>query len=161
MWSWIHDPNHMMQALVAVRATETAGEVEVGGFAHHQQWPRPLLGTTLLYLDDLFTRPDLRGQGIATLLLDALAVIGKQAGFDSMRWNTAEDNTIARRLYDCVGAPTGAITYDIPLVRKCSTVTPKNCTSTSTTKAPKNPDLVAPTKNIIDHVAPKNELVSV
>lgn len=143
MWSWIHDPNHMMQALVAVRATETPGEVEVGGFAHHQQWPRPLLGTTLLYLDDLFTRPDLRGQGIATLLLDALAVIGKQAGFDSMRWNTAEDNSIARRLYDCVGAPTGAITYDKLVCKR--TVTPKNA------------DLEAPTKD--DHVASKNELV--
>jgi GNAT superfamily N-acetyltransferase len=107
VWSWIHDPNHVTQALVAVSDTGL-----VGGIAHHRQWPRPLLGTTGLYLDDLFTRPELRGHGIATLLINALSDMAKQQGLNVVRWTTAHDNTTARRLYDSLASATQKVTYD-------------------------------------------------
>lgn len=112
VWSWILDPDHVSQALVAVRASET-GEGEVlGGLAHHRRWPQPLLGATGLYLDDLFTRPDLRGQGIATMLINTLADMATREGLNVVRWTTGQENATAQRLYDSIGQKTNRITYD-------------------------------------------------
>jgi len=107
VWSWIHDEHHVTQALVAVSDTGV-----LGGLAHHRRWPRPLMGNTGLYLDDLFTRPDLRGNGIATLLIQALSDMAKEQGLCVVRWTTAQDNASARRLYDSVASATGWVTYD-------------------------------------------------
>lgn len=108
VWSWIHDEHHVTQALVAVSDTGV-----IGGLAHHRRWPRPLTGTTGLYLDDLFTRPDLRGNGIATLLIQALSDMAKEQGLSLVRWTTAQDNATARRVYDSVASATTWVTYDM------------------------------------------------
>lgn len=107
VWSWIHDEHHVTQALVAVSDTGV-----IGGLAHHRRWPRPLHGDTGLYLDDLFTRPDLRGSGIASTLIQALSDMAKEQGLSVVRWTTAQDNATARRLYDSVASATTKVTYD-------------------------------------------------
>lgn len=107
VWSWIRDPNHVTKALVAVSDTGV-----LGGLAHHRRWPRPLLGTDGLYLDDLFTRSDMRGNGVATLLINAVSDLAKEEGLGVVRWTTAQDNTTARRLYDSVASATHWVTYD-------------------------------------------------
>lgn len=59
VWTWIADEAHETAALVAVV------DDRVVGFAHHRLYARPSEGGRGLFLDDLFTAPDLRGRGVA------------------------------------------------------------------------------------------------
>ncbi|SMF77196.1 Acetyltransferase (GNAT) family protein [Tistlia consotensis] len=70
LWAWIHDPQHVMQALVAVDEADRPI-----GLAHFHAMPRSLGGNTVCYLSDLFTDPAVRGRGIGRALIDA--VIGR------------------------------------------------------------------------------------
>ena len=71
VWGWIHDDAHETNALVA----ELDGEVV--GFAHHREFARPSSGKRGLYLDDLFARPDVRGQGVGRALITHLGELGQ------------------------------------------------------------------------------------
>lgn len=116
VWSWIRDPNHVSEALVAVTSSDDIQgnkKVILGGLAHHRRWPNPLRGRTCLYLDDLFTLPESRGKGIATLLINTLSEMAKKEGLGVLRWTTDSDNTTARRLYDSLGTATSKVTYDM------------------------------------------------
>lgn len=107
VWGWIHDPAHETRCLVA----EQGGEVL--GLAHFRSFARPLIGSTGIFLDDLFTTPAARGHGVASALLTRLAEIARDEGATVVRWITADSNTTARRLYDSVAAATPWVTYDL------------------------------------------------
>jgi GNAT superfamily N-acetyltransferase len=107
VWAWINDDTVEVNALVA----ELDGEVV--GFAHHRQFARPSSGQRGLYLDDLFTTPDVRGQGIGRALINRLGEIARQRGMNKVRWITAADNTTAQRLYDDLAERTTWLTYDL------------------------------------------------
>lgn len=107
VWSWIADPAHETAAFVAVDSAGT-----LGGLAHYRRFARPSSGTTGLWLDDLFTRPDLRGAGIARQLIDSVSTIAADEGLSVVRWITNENNTTARRLYDTMATATKWVTYD-------------------------------------------------
>jgi GNAT superfamily N-acetyltransferase len=113
VWSWISDASHETEALVAV----DPGGV-IGGLAHIRRFARPSSGTTGLWLDDLFTRPDLRGSGIGRSLLDAVSAIAEVERLSVVRWITSENNTTARRLYDTVATATKWVTYDRAVERR-------------------------------------------
>ena len=107
VWGWIHDDAHETNALVA----ELDGEVV--GFAHLREFARPSSGKRGLYLDDLFARPDVRGQGVGRALIAHLGELAKARGFNKVRWITAEDNHTAQRLYDAMAERTTWVTYDL------------------------------------------------
>jgi GNAT superfamily N-acetyltransferase len=107
VWGWTQDPVHETHALVAVV------DNEVVGFAHHRLYARPSEGETGLFLDDLFTLPSLRGQGVGRALIARLAELAREAGAAKVRWVTAPDNTVAQRLYDDVADRTDWLTYDL------------------------------------------------
>jgi GNAT superfamily N-acetyltransferase len=107
VWGWIQDPDHETRALVA-----TVGGAAVG-FAHHRIYARPAEGGKGLFLDDLFTLPDLRGQGVARALINRLTEIARENGCAKVRWVTAEDNVVAQRLYDQIAEKTTWLTYDL------------------------------------------------
>ena len=107
VWGWIQDDDHETGALVA----EVDGEVV--GFAHHREFARPSSGKRGLYLDDLFARPDVRGQGVGRALITHLGELAKERGFNKVRWITAEDNHTAQRLYDAMAERTTWVTYDL------------------------------------------------
>ncbi len=67
------------------------------------------------YLQDLFTAPELRGQGVAKKLIEAVANDAAATECTRLYWNTQEGNTTARRLYDNVAQYKGFIRYDYPL----------------------------------------------
>ena len=73
VWGWIQDEAHETNALVAVL------DGEVVGFAHHREFARPSSGKRGLYLDDLFTLPDVRGQGVGRALITRLGEIAERA----------------------------------------------------------------------------------
>ncbi len=67
------------------------------------------------YLQDLFTAPASRGQGVARSLIAAVADAAVAAGAARYYWLTQDHNVAARRLYDQVARCNGFIRYDHPL----------------------------------------------
>jgi GNAT superfamily N-acetyltransferase len=110
VWGWIMDPAHEVKALVA----ETPDGKAVG-LAHYRPFARPLRATTGGFLDDLFVDPDFRGKRVADALIGALSEIGRQKGWNVIRWITADDNYRGRGVYDRLATRTMWITYDVPL----------------------------------------------
>jgi ribosomal protein S18 acetylase RimI-like enzyme len=64
------------------------------------------------YLQDLYTAPAARSQGVARGLIDAVAAQAHAQGATRLYWLTQDHNTTARRLYDQVAKHHGFIRYD-------------------------------------------------
>lgn len=107
VWSWLTDPAHEVSGLVA------AQNGRLVALAHHRCFARPLAGGMGLFLDDLYTAPDARGQHVGEALLEAVSKLAAERGMGLVRWITAEDNTRARGLYDKRALATSWVTYDM------------------------------------------------
>jgi len=107
-WSWLVAREHGLRGIVAADASGN-----LIGLAHLRLFARPSSGALGLYLDDLFTRSDARGQGIGGRLLDRCAEVATESGATIVRWITAVDNMVARSLYDTKGRSTSWITYEM------------------------------------------------
>jgi GNAT superfamily N-acetyltransferase len=68
----------------------------------------------LCYLEDLFTDPGVRGQGVAGALIAAVRDWARERGCASVYWQTHERNAVARRLYDEVARFEGYLVYTLP-----------------------------------------------
>lgn len=106
-WGWVLEGRHGLVGLVATREDEIVGLANVRWFA------RPSTGAMGLYLDDLFTAPSARSHGVARALLARVAELAGEGGANLVRWITAADNRVARRLYDSVARETPWVTYDM------------------------------------------------
>lgn len=109
VWDWLNDPDHSSNCFVA----EQAGNVI--GFTHYRPFVSTLRAATNGFLDDLFVNPAVRGSGAAQALIEAVSAKGRENGWLTIRWITADDNYRARGVYDRVATRTGWITYDIKL----------------------------------------------
>ena len=87
---------------------------ELVGFTHYL-FHTSAWADEVCYLQDLFTQPARRGQGVARALIGAVADIARQRGAARLYWLTQEHNATARRLYDQVALYKGFIRYDHPL----------------------------------------------
>ncbi len=67
------------------------------------------------YLQDLFTAPGARGQGVARALIRAVAEWAREQGCPRLYWHTQLHNDTARRLYDQVAEFKDFIVYTMPL----------------------------------------------
>jgi GNAT superfamily N-acetyltransferase len=67
------------------------------------------------YLQDLFTVPDARGQGVGRALIAAVTDWAKARGCSRVYWMTHQTNAVARRLYDGVAEHRGFVRYQIDL----------------------------------------------
>ncbi len=101
------DPDEM-RGLVA----EVDGRVV--GLVHHVAHRTCWKVEKVCYLQDLFTRPDTRGRGVARALVGAVYAQADAAGTPGVYWLTQGFNTTARRLYDRIGVLTPFIEYDRP-----------------------------------------------
>ncbi|HEY0842948.1 GNAT family N-acetyltransferase [Methylotenera sp.] len=110
VWSWLHNPNHEVNGLIA-----TNHEGIAVGIAHYRPFARPLSASTGGYLDDLFVTPSARGKAIGAKLIEAVTQIAKEKNWSVLRWITAENNYPARNIYDKVATQTKWVTYDIKL----------------------------------------------
>jgi GNAT superfamily N-acetyltransferase len=70
---------------------------------------------TVCYLQDLFTSPVVRSQGIGRALIEAVAAEARVRGAVRYYWLTQDHNVVARRLYDKIGKHNGFIRYDYAL----------------------------------------------
>jgi GNAT superfamily N-acetyltransferase len=107
VWQWIWDDTNEVEAFVATL------DDQLIGIAHYRRFCRPSSGATGIYLDDLFTSPAVRGQGVGRSLISEIAALAELEGWSVVRWITAESNATARRLYDSVATATHWVTYDL------------------------------------------------
>lgn len=110
VWGWIHDPAHEVKALVA---EDDSGRAI--GLAHYRPYARPLRAGYGGFLDDLFVDPAARGGRVADALIARLCEIGREKGWNVIRWITADDNYRGRGVYDRVATRTMWVTYDVAL----------------------------------------------
>ena len=57
-----------------------------------------------IYLEDLFVRPDARGNGVGFALLAALAQIAVERGCGRLEWSVLDWNQLAIDFYERIGA---------------------------------------------------------
>lgn len=74
-------------------------------------------GPDVCYLQDLFTAPDARGQGVARALIGSVVDWATARRCARVYWHTQESNVTARALYDKVARNLGFIRYQIELAR--------------------------------------------
>ena len=74
--------------------------------SHANTW-----GRDVCYLEDLFTREESRGQGVARALIQATEAWARENDCSRLYWMTQESNATARALYDKVAEFKGFIRY--------------------------------------------------
>jgi GNAT superfamily N-acetyltransferase len=105
----ICDPEDLgLRALLAVVEDTPVGLVH---FLRHDHFWRL---DEVVYLQDLFTRPDMRGRGVGRALINAVYDAADDMGCSKVYWMTQDHNFQARELYDQVGRLTPFIRYDRP-----------------------------------------------
>lgn len=105
-WERFFEGCEPMHALVAARAGA------ILGFTHYLFHRSTIQLMPVCYLEDLYTAPDARGQGVASALVAAVYERARSAGVRSVYWQTHESNAVAMRLYDKLATRFGFIVYD-------------------------------------------------
>lgn len=104
-WNRFFDPAEPVFALVA----ETQGKLV--GLAHYLFHRSTTMVELTCYLEDLFTSPPERGQGIGRALIEGVYQQARSAGLTSVYWQTHVSNAAGRVLYDKVATHLGFIVY--------------------------------------------------
>lgn len=84
------------------------------GLVHYVFHPHMWRVEPVCYLQDLYTSPEARGQGIARALIQSVYDAADATGAPRVYWLTQEFNYQGRMLYDQVGTKTPFIRYDRP-----------------------------------------------
>lgn len=105
VWTWLHDPAHMFQGIVAVE------DGRVVGLAHFHCWPDTLEGGNTCYLADLFVDPECRGKKIGKHLFEEVLKISKAEGWSSVSLLTHKTNIVGQNLYNQYGHATDFLFY--------------------------------------------------
>ena len=109
LWERIHDPADPIECLVAESDGDVVGIVQF--LPHASTWT----DAPVCYLQDLYVDPAVRGGGIGASLIAAVNAVADERGWAGVYWQTAEDNTVARGLYDkLTGGASGFIVYELP-----------------------------------------------
>ena len=91
-------------ALIAEHDDDASGRREIAGFAlwflNFSTW----LGKHGIYLEDLYVRPQFRGQGYGRQLLGELGRIASERGYGRVEWWVLDWNEPAHRFYRSLGA---------------------------------------------------------
>ena len=104
-WTRFFDSNEPVFGLVA----ETGGNLL--GLAHYLFHRSTTRLELTCYMQDLFTDPGARGQGVGRSLIQGVYGRAKAAGIKRVYWQTHETNSAGRLLYDKVAKHLGFIVY--------------------------------------------------
>lgn len=108
VWDWIFGAEEFWCDLAEV-------EGRAVGMTQYQLMHRSLSGQKVVYLSDLYVRPDLRGGGVGRALIDHVIGFAKARGIGNVRWLTQEFNYAGRRLYDSYRPKSDFILYSVPV----------------------------------------------
>lgn len=108
VWSWLRDPSHSEECLVA-----EGRDGRLLGLAHFRPFTRPLAASVGCFLDDLVVNRADRGNGASDALLRALRETARSREWTVVRWITADDNHRARSVYDAYATRTMWVIYDM------------------------------------------------
>jgi GNAT superfamily N-acetyltransferase len=104
-WARFFDTQEPIHAIVAEK------DKQLLGLAHYLFHRNTIQIGLTCYLQDLFTNEAARGQGIGRALIEAVYKRAKTAGSPRIYWQTQENNSTARKLYDKVAEPSGFLVY--------------------------------------------------
>lgn len=104
-WQRFFDASEPVFALVAEKDGALLGLVH---YLYHRSTTRIEL---TCYLQDLFTDPAARGQGVGRALIEGVYEQAKAANITRVYWQTHETNAAGRLLYDKVARHAGFIVY--------------------------------------------------
>lgn len=104
-WSRFFDSKEPVFALVAER------DGALVGLAHYLFHRSTTRAEQVCYLQDLFTLPAERGQGIGRALIEGVYAKALEGGSRRVYWQTQVGNTAGRALYDKVAKHLGFIVY--------------------------------------------------
>jgi GNAT superfamily N-acetyltransferase len=104
-WRRFFDPSEPVFGLVAEQEGALVGLTH---YLFHRSTTRIAL---TCYLQDLFTAPAGRGQGVGRALVHGVYAQADAAGIQRVYWQTHETNAAGRRLYDKVARHLGFIIY--------------------------------------------------
>lgn len=104
-WSRFLSPAEPVYALVA----ESGGKLL--GLTHYLYHRSTTRVEFTCCLQDLFTAPEARGQGVGRALIEAVYVVARSAGIKRVYWQTHHTNANGRALYDKVARHHGFIVY--------------------------------------------------
>lgn len=108
-WARFFDPAEPLFCLVAEQDGQLKGLTH---FLYHRSTTRL---EPVIYLQDLFTRHEARGQGVARALIEGVVEHARGAGIKRVYWQTHDSNSSARALYDKLARHDGFIVYGINL----------------------------------------------
>ena len=104
-WHRFFDEHEPVHALVAEGPT---GLIGITHYLYHRSTTRL---NHVCYLQDLFTAPAARGQGIGRALVEAVYETARAAGSTRVYWQTQASNATGRALYDRIASHLGFIVY--------------------------------------------------
>jgi len=104
-WDRFFDPYEPMFALVA----EQDGALL--GLTHYLFHRTTTALLPSLYLQDLFTSAEARGQGVGRALIEAVYRAAQDLGLPRVYWLTHETNETAMALYDRIAEKSGFVVY--------------------------------------------------
>jgi GNAT superfamily N-acetyltransferase len=90
-------------AVFALMAELDGADSPVVGFAIWFRSFSTWVGRHGLYIEDLYVRPELRGQGHGRALFDALVAIADERGYGRVEWAALDWNEPAHRFYEARG----------------------------------------------------------
>jgi GNAT superfamily N-acetyltransferase len=108
VWGWIFGGEDFWADLALL-------DGKVVGLCQYQLMHRSLSGSKVVYLSDLYVRPDVRGGGVGRALIDHVIGFAKAQGIANVRWLTQEFNYAGRRLYDSYRPKSDFILYSVPV----------------------------------------------
>ncbi|MEQ8392903.1 MAG: GNAT family N-acetyltransferase [Thalassospira sp.] len=113
LWHRILDPDHAMQAWLAIDPESQADAPTVIGLAHLIIHPHTFSLRNVAYLEDFWVSADQRGRGIGGQMMTALQAKAKQQDWARLYWLTSDDNDGAQRLYDRLAKRDHSVLYKI------------------------------------------------
>ena len=104
-WQRFFDPAEPVFALVA------EGQGRLLGLVHYLYHRSTTRLEPTCYLQDLYTAPLARGQGVGRALIEGVYGAAQAGGLHRVYWQTHQTNTAGRQLYDRVARHLGFIVY--------------------------------------------------
>lgn len=104
-WQRFFDPAEPVFALVAESHGQLLGLTH---YLYHRSTTRLEL---TCYLQDLYTAPLARGQGVGRALIEGVYGAAQASGIHRVYWQTHHSNSAGRQLYDRVASHLGFIVY--------------------------------------------------